>query len=458
MSRSILYAILVMSGLTAELCGAAPKVPTTAPAEPAARVAFQMAVYLIDPPKTAPAEIEKGLCKQFPHFAALPPKSDAFPSKPSLSVGFPPIDQYAPPDVEALKYSGRGLSKQQIEQLGKSRAVVAVTFFTPRARDRKTVRTACELMLDYARKSGGLLWDEETREVFGPDEWAKRRVDSWQTPGDVPRVERHINIHFYQPEGKELPRAITLGMVKFGCPDVVVNDLARQHSSSVGGVINLACQTMVERGGPSKIPGTIDVNVDRLAHKQYVQSLKKTYLDKATGRGTLTIASAAHEDGDPRNELIELTFENAPGLSVHERRIAFIAGLFGSHDEIAPVADNDPAMLAARAKARAQLPLKRVEFQAGLKTGEHMIVKAPFQTPDGAQEYMWVEVTAWTKDGKITGILSNDPANVPNLKSGAVVTVREPDVFDYILYRADGTTEGGETTKVLQSRSAKDGK
>ena len=63
-------------------------------------------------------------------------------------------------------------------------------------------------------------------------------------------------------------------------------------------------------------------------------------------------------------------------------------------------------------------------------------------------------MTAWT--GKqITGVLTNDPQFVKALKAGDIVTVNEDEIFDYIHYRADGTQDGNETTKILEKMQSR---
>ena len=110
---------------------------------------------------------------------------------------------------------------------------------------------------------------------------------------------------------------------------------------------------------------------------------------------------------------------------------------------------HDEEILAARDAARAKLPQLRDNFNDGFAPGEFMFVKAPFTTTDGGNEWMWVEVIEWKGD-RIRGLLQNDPFHVPELRAGAEVVVAMGDVFDYILQRADGTSEGNETGRLMQ--------
>ena len=127
---------------------------------------------------------------------------------------------------------------------------------------------------------------------------------------------------------------------------------------------------------------------------------------------------------------------------------ALLSSLFGWEDAITPVKHNE-ALLAASQRAKAKLPALRKDFAAGLNPGEFIQVKAPFKTPDGGQEWMWVEITAW-EGANIKGILKNEPFNIPSLHAGQIVQVKQEDVFDYIRQYPDGRQEGNETGAIIE--------
>lgn len=62
---------------------------------------------------------------------------------------------------------------------------------------------------------------------------------------------------------------------------------------------------------------------------------------------------------------------------------------------------------------------------------------------------MWVEVQRWHGDS-LVGVLDNEPYYIKNLKRGDVVTVKEGDLFDWMIQLRDGGTEGGETNRILE--------
>jgi uncharacterized protein YegJ (DUF2314 family) len=157
---------------------------------------------------------------------------------------------------------------------------------------------------------------------------------------------------------------------------------------------------------------------------------------------------ATPQEGDSENRLWEIGF---PGTgSLQERQAAVLQAVFGETDTVVGVSADDAELRAASDRAHAALMKLKPEVVAGLAEREHLTVKAPFDA-DGGREYMWIEVTGWSGP-TIRGILLDEPLHVPALKAGASVEVDEASVFDYRRTHADGTSEGGETSQILDRR------
>jgi uncharacterized protein YegJ (DUF2314 family) len=67
---------------------------------------------------------------------------------------------------------------------------------------------------------------------------------------------------------------------------------------------------------------------------------------------------------------------------------------------------------------------------------------------------MWVEVLSWQGEG-VSGVLTNTPEDVPKLHCGDKVQCRASDAFDYILRLPDGSSEGNETSAIIEAQYAK---
>jgi uncharacterized protein YegJ (DUF2314 family) len=110
---------------------------------------------------------------------------------------------------------------------------------------------------------------------------------------------------------------------------------------------------------------------------------------------------------------------------------------------------HDEELMAASARARqTALQYKPRYAKAPPRSGERLVVKAPFATASGGHEYMWVEVLRW-QGATIYGLLESEPRDVLKLKSGARVEVAESAIFDYILHKPDGSREGDLTGELI---------
>jgi uncharacterized protein YegJ (DUF2314 family) len=175
--------------------------------------------------------------------------------------------------------------------------------------------------------------------------------------------------------------------------------------------------------------------------------------ENASGEITLALVNARRDEGDPENRLVEIDFRNSSGRSNAERQTSALSGLWGSKDSLTTV-KHDDELLAASERARKKLPELHKLFAKGLEPGVQLLLKAPFQRDDKGNEWMWVEILQWPDGGKATGILQNDPFYIKMLRAGSKVVIKEAEVFDYILYGKDGTSEGNETGRIMEKRQA----
>ncbi|WP_124540874.1 DUF2314 domain-containing protein [Piscinibacter terrae] len=411
----------------------------------AGSIKYQFAIYYIGTPSQAPMTVFRSQLKLTPN---APSVVTTIPDEPTAALVRAKLDDsvqehYAPPSLEMLHYFGRGLTREQAVAMQAARHALILDFAHPRSMSSSSYRLSLQLTEQVARATGGLVWDEETREVFTVDEWHKRRLDSWE--GETPDVLKHTVIHAYK--GDKLVRAITLGMAKFGLPDVVVSDFPWSSNRSMGNLINLLAQAMVE-GASVGSKGFYDLDIRSIKHASVRQSQMTTLKAGSEALAHLVLVEGTPEDGDPRNRLVEIRFDRATGPDRYAKQEFLLGSLFGTEDSVAYVKHSEELLAVSRA-AKARLPALREALNNGLQPGEHLLVKAPFKTPDGGQEWMWVEVTAWEGE-VIRGLLKNEPVQIPSLHAGQMVKVNQQEVFDYLRRDGKGREEGNETSKILQ--------
>jgi uncharacterized protein YegJ (DUF2314 family) len=350
---------------------------------------------------------------------------------------------YKPPSLESLKYFGRGLSLAQAQALQSSAQVLTLVFAYPARDALPNLLRANTLALRLANETQGLIWDEETREIFTPEFWQQNRIATWEGP--LPNVARHITIHAYNEKGRV--RAITLGMSKFALPDLVINDAVWSLSGPLGNTLNAVAQRLAEGDRPQG-SGQYELNIANIKHSAMRKHVEDTVVGKASGRGGVQLVESAPQSGDADNALLEVRFNTSAGSDTTSRQTAFITDVYGAQTDDVIRVKHDAALREASERARAKLPALKAAFSAGLQPGETLSLKAPFATPTGGNEWMWVEVTQW-QGNQIVGMLRNQPRDVPTLKAGQMVNIKQEDVFDYIRRNPNGKQEGNETGEIL---------
>jgi uncharacterized protein YegJ (DUF2314 family) len=406
------------------------------------------AVYLAAPASASQLRAAADKVKQrFPGLPTCSGKDDA--PTPCAQVIAPPMNDFAAPTEQQIALFGRGLDEAQKKAAVASKGALLLVWFLQEGPGNARLREAQTVALDVAKSAKGLLWDETTRELFSPEAWKTRRIDGWE--GDLPDMKRHIAIHYYETDGGR-HRAISLGMEKFGLPDLVLADVPRAHTDALTTVIDAVAQELVE--GASLEPGgelRVDLRSIRQpgAHDDLLGACEKG----ATFRGRVQLVAVEGEEGDPDNRLAELRFPSYPGASEGERQASAFKAIVGvGADRVSGAAPDDAELAAVTARVQKRLPAVAAAFRAGLPLGERVTVKAPFQTDDGSLEWMWVGVTDWRGD-VVSGDLENEPANVSSLRMGAKVQVKQASIADYVWLAANGDKkEGGESAEVFERR------
>ena len=437
-------AALLLALLPFAARAAAPGTPIPAGSLLAPLTRFEFAIYY---PGEAPADPLPRLKALSAATAGAPRLVDTLPEAPTeplLAARFDRSAQsdYAPPEPGMLQRFGYGLSQSDAVAIGASRSVLILDFAHPTRGALPALRSASVLVERLARETHGFVWDEGTREILSPDAWHERRVLGWT--GDVPQVGLQTVVHAYDNDGAL--RAISLGMGKFGQPDIVLQRFSGTLVAPMGFLFDMTMQAMVEGAQPTRA-GQLDID-PRLVRNEKARAAILSRLKPGAPPARLGVVVGRPEEGDPSNRLMEITPARYPGADPAQRLVALSHGLFDAEDDLRKVKHTDE-LLAASEAARARLPALRAAFARGLRPGETIEVKAPFKTDADGREWMWVRVEKWQGD-VVEGMLANEPDLIAHLHSGQHVAVSQADLFDYSHRFADGRVEGGATEAIIE--------
>jgi len=415
---------------------------------------YSVVFYYTPDPKVPPLDTARALVKEYlpdTVFTTAPSK-DAKPPFVGFEEEPAPLRNFPVPQASYFQYSGRGLTPADIAAIQKTTTATCLVLVAPRDQIWPLSRQFTILVEQFARRTGAFIWDSATRECFSVDAWKSTRLDHW--PADsLPDITRQITIHLYRPDDSSpYLRAISLGMEKFALPDLVIERLTASDNRPAGNIINLVSQSLAEQPEISSGDKAL-FRLDTLRAAALRENFKSSLEDNATGEIPIELLPGRPSEGDPNNKLVELSFAHGTGATEDERRLDLLTRLWGSSDSVIGVT-HDKEILAASQRARTRLLALKPAFDRGLPPGSRLLVKAPFPRDDEGNEWMWVEVMKWpASPAQIEGILQNDPFYIAKLKAGARVQINPDQIFDYILYREDGTQEGNETGALMQKQN-----
>jgi len=356
----------------------------------------------------------------------------------------PPQD-FPPPDTNYLRHAGKNLTVQEEVKLQNAVGALSVTFFGTKENVIQKQKKISKLIDSVSEGRNAIIADYNTIEFFNTASWKANRVNNFN--GEYKNVINQITIHLYRDN--EFCRAVTLGMDKFCLPDISLKDISCNDQNSFANLINAVAQTLFENQIIDE-DSSLLIDLQKIKN-DYARNQLTTDLKANAKKNTeIKLKTVIPEEGDNINIQFLIVFNDVKFSSPQEEQNVTLKNLFGSEDAIT-YTDHDSELLEASEKAKLRLPELKTRFNKGLEPGYSILIKAPFKTDEGGREWMWVEITKW-KNESITGILQNDPYKIARLKAGSIVQAYAKDVFDYILYKPDGTSEGNETGKILEKR------
>ena len=331
------------------------------------------------------------------------------------------------PVPSTLDTVAKGLTPKERAGLARLPSVVVVRVTGAATPTHLVARTGFALAAAVAERVRGFVHDETVRRIETADAFAAHAITA--PLGDSAFREDRILIQSYvQDDGTT--RLISLGMRRFGAPDLEVRGAQAGASRSLAAIVNAVAARLA--AGASEAP--LDVSLDD---------------PRAKGKSaTVDLVVPPLQQGDPDNTIVRIVPAGGAEPAAYDR---LVAAFFGAAEQLVDQPD-DAELTAARDRARRAFPATLARWKASPEPRPKLLVKLPFPIAgDAGSEWMWVEVKGVSGDA-VTGTLANSPAYATDLHAGAAVTGRTRDLYDAMLLLPDGGTVGGETTKILERR------
>ncbi|WP_396601423.1 DUF2314 domain-containing protein [Algibacter sp. R77976] len=346
-------------------------------------------------------------------------------------------EDYPPMDLEYLNYTSQGLTDIEKNKLQSTKHALVIDISCNKDDLVSSLKSINDFVYKLIKDKEAVVYDSETRETVSKAFWQEKRLINNASVN----LSNHITIHFYQKD--EFCRAITLGMSKFGLPDITIENLSCKSGTELASFINLIAQSLFEKQTLNN-EGLLSLNINSVKNESLKTRLLSDLYENAEKQADVKLIEGSWEEGDPENRLIEVAFSSDNPQIEHNE---VLTKLFGFIDEVSML-KHDNELEEASERAKTKIPELKKQFLGGLPVNSHLLIKFPFESTDGQREWMWVEITKWKGDN-IDGLLQNEPRLVLDLKAGQKVSKNINTMFDYILFKPDGSQEGNETGEII---------
>lgn len=336
--------------------------------------------------------------------------------------------EFSPPNEAYLERKGFGLNADLRKVVQQSETVLVLDFFIVQPEDYKYLSLANQLVLAVAKVTGGLIWDEETRELYAPQVWNEKRLAATHV------AFANTSMHGYRLPS-QLYRSVTFGMRKLGMPDMVMAEFPKAFWDPVSEMMQFLV-TQVGAKGP--FAPTLEWSGQTMAEALDLELVPDI---------PLQLIPAPRDEGDPRNDLLTVDFRKFPGESYQEKQLHGLSAWFQPGGELLLLWQQRDQLMKLSDQAREALKEKRAAWRRGLADGESLLVKAYL-----GEEYQWLRVSAWEEDEVVTGFRVPDitPEGRLTRPGAKAQEVRLDQVFDYLHVKANGEEEGNATGKLIR--------
>lgn len=345
------------------------------------------------------------------------------------------------PGKETWDTTASSLRPEERAKLPAQTTAITVRTNAPFSREHGAARAGFAVTALLAETLDGFVYDETARRIL---RWQDSPVIT--TPLDAPAFDPRAIVVQLHRQDDGTARALTLGMMRFGCPDLALEGANMGAAPRLATVLNAVASKLAE--GEDRTPITVT-----LADVARTLGKKPGELNGSPRPVELDVIAPERAEGDPDNEIAELVPSEGNSREAWD---TIVASLFGVPASVTNDAeDRELGEVAGRAKK--DLPKAIARFETA---GGELFVKGPFVIPPDARldggpttELLWVDVAAC--DPKLcTGVLANDPTWPSNLASAKTTSVERAHVADWLLRERDGGTTGGESLRVLRARSS----
>jgi len=388
------------------------------------------------------AELLPGLAERWPAWAEAVREAGRLLAKQGPAVRLETVgpDQLRFPEPKYLAEFGVGFQQPDVLRCASSGKAIQLVFTCDSGASGRAYAAIQALSLALAEASRGYVYDVNSKLIFTPEAYGASLFSA-----EAFELIRHVSVQQYNYQPGHL-RLVTLGMAKFGCPELEMRDFPMEQA--------LVCRQLVEAAsarliadhlaepGVKALPAELQIGLDSLWMIRRPVAL--TGFRKVKPPTTkMALLTGEADEGDPQENVVRL----GPPAGFTGEANAWVAGVAREYMGFEEKLDYAPsAEIPAEIRQRFQETFPRFKevFGRPHQPGERFYVKFRYELEGAGVEMLWAELVGWNESGLDTRLIS-EPVLIKSLTAGKPVHVAEADVVDWMIRRADGSVQGNLT-------------
>ncbi len=342
----------------------------------------------------------------------------------SFAVELTTADDYMMPTDEAFDAMTVSLTKADRASIGRRSTVAVIRVHRVASAEQLVARTCFAAAAVWAGAWGGLIYDEATRRIESYAQFRDRVIAALDEP-----TLRTLPIALQVTRSDDgSARVNTLGMQRFGKPDLLLRAPSLLAADALGDLVNLLASKELTAGEEGPLTATPQ-ELALLARKPAKIAPSNSELVR------FERVESERLDGDSDNELVELV----PGNMQHGATGALGGGLLGPLVETPATTSTDGGARAALEHVRPGFPdaLRRAERGEVRLVVKGVLARDTEEVQDSVATAMaWVEVRSCTA-ATCTGMLSHAPGSARNFVAGGTAQLQRRDIVDWAIASPD---------------------
>ncbi len=335
------------------------------------------------------------------------------------------------PNVSYVKTFGFGFTDEDAVECASAGSLLLLTFKSPCKNIFKKNLGMMWLSYLLSKKFDGYIYDLESKELF-----TNNYYRDFNLKDNFNDLRIHILVQKY-PYTPGSFRIVTLGMAKFGCPDIEIRDFKTTASLSLQRLCYGVCKKLIDMRKKSSLPPTFPRTL----------SIKVKEIYKATnqlsGEGEqleqvikLMFRIGKYENGDSQKNIVKVL---PPEKMDMDKWCDDVSGKVAGFIIKRKYDVSESFLKKVYEEAQKNLSIFEQHYENRDKK-DHFFVKISVKCRN-IEELIWLKVIG-KKDNNYIGITQGDAAGCSDITAGMTFQVKPKEIRDWIVVLKKGKVIG----------------